>query len=269
MEEQVQMDRAAAIGAYAAVLWLILWVALDVAAPPSVAPDTLFGLAPLIVCAVRTWRSTALFAAAAVVLVVWSGWWNGAWPGLQQWLGLIEVVLDGTAAVGIAYVRVRRERQLARVTAIAETAQRAILPTFPAGTDDVRLAARYLAAAEDAMVGGDLYDCCLEGYTRILVGDVRGKGIAAVEQAARVTRAFRQAAAAKQYLPDVASSMHLPGTLLRCGGVRHRPARGVCVGQHQADQRRTSARDPDLPRWHGNVRERARRVAPRHRGRLQ
>ena len=204
----MQTDRAAAIGAYAAVSWLILWTAFDLAAPSSVAPDTLFGLAPLIVCAVMSWRSTAMFAAAAVVLVVWSGWWNGTWNGTQQWLGLVDVVLVGAAAVGIAYVRVRREHQLARVTAIAETAQRAILPSLPTGTDGLNLAARYLSAAEDAVVGGDLYDCCLEGYTRVLVGDVRGKGIAAVEQAARVIRAFRQAAAAKQHLPEVASSMH-------------------------------------------------------------
>ena len=114
----------------------------------------------------------------------------------------------GAAAVGIAYVRVRREQQLARVTKIAETAQRAILPSLPAGTDGLRMAARYLSAAEDATVGGDLYDCCLEGYTRVLVGDMRGKGMAAVEQAARVIRAFRQAAAAKPRLSDVASSMH-------------------------------------------------------------
>ncbi len=203
------MERAAAFGAYAAaLLWLVFWTAVDVAAPPSVAPDTLFALAPLIVCAVVSWRSTAIFAAAAVGLVVWSGGHNDTWPQPQQWIRLVDVVLVGSAAVGIAYVRVRREQQLARVTTIAETAQRAILPSLPAGTDGLRMAARYLSAAEDAVVGGDLYDCCLEGYTRVLVGDMRGKGLAAVEQAARVIRAFRQAAAAKPHLSEVASSMH-------------------------------------------------------------
>ena len=42
---------------------------------------------------------------------------------------------------------------------------------------------------------------------RFLVGDVRGKGLAAVEQAARVIRAFRQAAATETSLPDVARDM--------------------------------------------------------------
>jgi len=204
------VERAAAFVPYAATLWLVFWVAVDLAAPESVAPDTLFALAPMIVCAVMSWRATAMFAAAAVALVVWSGsgWLNDTWPQAQQWIRLIDVVLVGAAAVLIAYVRVRREQQLARVTTIAETAQRAILPSLPAGTDGLRMAARYLSAAEDAVVGGDLYDCCLEGYTRVLVGDMRGKGLAAVEQAARVIRSFRQAAAAKHHLSDVASSMH-------------------------------------------------------------
>ena len=42
------------------------------------------------------------------------------------------------------------------------------------------------ALAQDAVVGGDLYDCYhAEEYVRFLVGDVRGKGIAAVEQASK------------------------------------------------------------------------------------
>lgn len=204
----MQADRAATLAAIAAAAWLLLWTAVGLAAPPGVSPDTLFALAPLLVCAVMSWRGTALFAVAAALLVVLSGLLNGLWSGAQQWIRLLDVVLVGAAAVGIAYIRVRREQQLARVTKIAEAAQRAILPSLPAGTEGLHMAARYLSAAEDAVVGGDLYDCCLEGYTRVLVGDVRGKGLAAVEQAARVIRAFRQAAAAKPHLADVASSMH-------------------------------------------------------------
>ena len=91
---------------------------------------------------------------------------------------------------------------------IAEVAQRAVLPTLPSIAADVRVTARYLSASEDAFVGGDLYDYSLVGArVRFLVGDVRGKGLAAVEQAARVIRAFRQAAATETSLPDVARDM--------------------------------------------------------------
>jgi len=104
-------DRAAAIGGYAAAAWLVLWTAVNLVAPSNVAPDTLYALAPLLVCAVMSWRGTVLFAVAAVLLVVWSGWLNGTWSGVQQWIRLLDVVLVGSAAVGIAYIRVRREQQ--------------------------------------------------------------------------------------------------------------------------------------------------------------
>ena len=200
-------DSAARRGAYTAAAWLVLWTIVDVLVPTTVVPDTLFGLAPLIACAVLPASATAAFAATAVLLVTWSGLWNGTWGDLQQWLVLLDVCLIGAAAVGIAYVRVRREHRFARVAAIAETAQRAILPKLPP-VQSALAAARYLSSVEGATIGGDLYDVCLEGHTRFIVGDVKGKGVAAVEQAARVIRAFRQTAAARAQLADVASGMH-------------------------------------------------------------
>jgi phosphoserine phosphatase RsbU/P len=202
-------DRAARAGALLATSWLVVLAVVDVLLPASVVPDTLFAIAPLIACAVLTPRATAGFGVAAVVLVVWSGHLNGAWETAQQWVRLLDVVLVSAAAVVIAAVRIHREERLTRMAAIAETAQRTILPTLPPSVDGLVSASRYLSAAEDAIVGGDLYDCSVtEGYTRFIVGDVRGKGLAAVEQAARTIRAFRQAAATKTTLLDAAHDMN-------------------------------------------------------------
>ena len=196
------------LGAAIAVVWLLLLTAADLVAPPSISPDPLFALAPLAAAAVMPARATAGFAAAATALVVLSGLYNQNWDTTQQWVLLLDVALVGAAAVVIAEVRVRRERRFGHVATIAEVAQRAVLPTLPPSAADVRVTARYQSAAEDAVVGGDLYDCSLVGaHVRFLVGDVRGKGLAAVEQAARVIRAFRQAAATETSLPDVARDM--------------------------------------------------------------
>ena len=101
------------------------------------------------------------------------------------------------AAVVVSAVRVRRERQLARVERIAEVAQRTVLPLIPRQVGPVTTGARYLSAAEDTLVGGDLVRLVpLDRRICFVVGDVRGKGVSAVEQAARVIRAFRQSAAA-------------------------------------------------------------------------
>jgi len=201
--------RSDCAGVLLAASWLVVLTVVDVAVPASVVPDTLFAIAPLIACAVLSPRATAGFGVAAVVLLVWSGWWNDTWDTAQQWVRLLDVLLVSLGAVIIAAVRVHREQRLTRLVAIAETAQRAILPTLPASIDGLVAASRYLSAAEDAVVGGDLYDCSVtEGYSRFIVGDVRGKGLAAVEQAARTIRAFRQAAAAQVTLTDAARDMN-------------------------------------------------------------
>ena len=200
--------RAARAGALLATAWLLVLTVVDALLPSTVVPDVLFPIAPLVACVVLPARSTAAFGVGAVALTLWSGWWNGLWDQPQQYVRLLEVVLVGAAATAIAVVRVRRERHLDRVEKIAEAAQHAILPRLPRSTTGVAVAARYVSAAQDAVVGGDLYDVCLAGgRTRFVVGDVRGKGLTAVEHAARVIRAFRQAAPVQADLAAVAADM--------------------------------------------------------------
>jgi serine phosphatase RsbU (regulator of sigma subunit) len=197
--------RAVRSCAVAATLWLIAVSVLDAFLPASVIPDVLFAIAPLIACSFLPPRTTAVFGVAAVLLVVASGWWNDTWSAAQQWVRLLDVLLVSSAAVFIAVVRVRYQEQRTRLTAIAETAQRVILPDIPPHIDGLSTATRYLSAAEDAVVGGDLFDWSLtRDHTRFIVGDVRGKGLPAVEQAARTIRAFRQSAAAEDELGDAA-----------------------------------------------------------------
>ena len=197
------------VGASLATAWLVVAVAADFAtrgAEVVLAP--LFALSPLIACAVLPARQTGIFAAGAVVMTVVSGFWNNTWDTPQQTVRIIDVVLVSGAAVIVALVRVSREQQHERVVAIAEVAQRAILPRLPSRVDKMAVATRYLSAAQDAVVGGDLYDCYhSDEYTRFMVGDVRGKGVAAVEHAARVIRAFRQSAALQTTITGVAEQM--------------------------------------------------------------
>ncbi len=197
------------IGALVATGWLVGVVVVDLAVPPSIVILTsLFGVAPLIACAVLPALPTSLFAVAAMALAAASGSWNHAWGTPQQFIRMVDVTVICATAIAVAAVRVHREQRFARVSAIAEVAQRAILPNLPERTAQVAVAARYLSAAEDAVMGGDLYDCYQSGSrTRFLVGDVRGKGIVAVEQAARVIRSFRQSASTGATLHDVAEDM--------------------------------------------------------------
>ena len=203
-------DRTAALGAVLAVCVLLTLMVIDLFIPPTVAIlTTLFVLAPLIACAVVPPRGTALIGALTFVAALASGAWNDTLGTAQHNVRLLTVALTSAAAVAIAAVRVYREHRFEQVSAIAEAAQRAILPLLPSLAGPVVAASRYQSAARGAMVGGDLYDCYhSDAHIRFIVGDVRGKGITGVEQAARVIRAFRQSAALHATLGEVADEMN-------------------------------------------------------------
>jgi serine phosphatase RsbU (regulator of sigma subunit) len=98
--------------------------------------------------------------------------------------------------------------RLATVTSIAEAAQHAILAPPPRVLGPVSLSARYLSAAAEAQVGGDLYEVVARpGAVRLLIGDVRGKGLAAVRTATVVLGEFRAAAADLDDLAAVAAQL--------------------------------------------------------------
>ena len=201
---------ARTVGAAVAASTLLVLMLLDVVfTDTSIALSPLFALAPLIACAVLPVAPTTVFAVAALAAAICSGVWNSNSDTPQHVVRLADVALIGAAAVVVAGLRVRRERQMVRLATLAEVAQKAVLPVLPAHARRTDIAVLYLSAAKDAMIGGDLYDCYhSRSHTRFLIGDVRGKGIGAVEQAARVIRAFRQAAAIQPTLDGVAEDMN-------------------------------------------------------------
>ncbi|MFF4896449.1 PP2C family protein-serine/threonine phosphatase [Streptomyces sp. NPDC001068] len=105
---------------------------------------------------------------------------------------LLAVTAASTLAGGL---RRRRERVLAAVRSVAEAAQHALLQPVPETVGPFQVAVRYSAAAAEARIGGDLYALVPTPHgVRLIVGDVRGKGLPAVETAALVLGVFREAA---------------------------------------------------------------------------
>ncbi|GAA2946380.1 PP2C family protein-serine/threonine phosphatase [Streptomyces erythrogriseus] len=114
---------------------------------------------------------------------------------------LVTVTLAGTLTSAL---RARRERVLAAVRSVAETAQHALLQPVPETVGPFQAAVRYSAAAAEARIGGDLYALVPTPYgVRMIVGDVRGKGLPAVGTAALVLGVFREAAYDEPDLLDV------------------------------------------------------------------
>ncbi|MDQ0688261.1 serine phosphatase RsbU (regulator of sigma subunit) [Streptomyces achromogenes] len=114
-------------------------------------------------------------------------------PELAAVLAALLAVTLASALAGA--LRSRRERVLADVRSVAEAAQHALLKPVPATVGPFEVAVRYSAAAAEARIGGDLYALVPTPYgVRLIVGDVRGKGLPAVGTAALVVGVFREAA---------------------------------------------------------------------------
>src|SRR6478752_333510 len=196
------------IGAGLAILWLVAVLVIDQTTDQAFVPAVLYGVAPLIACAVLPPLNTGIFGAASIALTATSIQWNSSWGAAQTWIRTSDVALVTACGIVLSVVRTRREQELATVSRIAEVAQRAVLPLIPPHVGPVVASARYLAAGEEALVGGDLYDWFHSDHrVCFIVGDVRGKGVSAVEQAARVIRAFRQSAAGGGDLATAAAEM--------------------------------------------------------------
>lgn len=118
---------------------------------------------------------------------------------------LIAYAALTVAGAVISQLRVDRTRHMVAVSTVAEAAQLALLRPPGSHVGGVRLAARYVSAADSAQIGGDLYAVLDTPYgVRAIIGDVRGKGLGAVRAASVVLGAFREAAYDEPELVGVA-----------------------------------------------------------------
>ncbi|MDH6576809.1 PP2C family protein-serine/threonine phosphatase [Kitasatospora sp. MAP5-34] len=118
---------------------------------------------------------------------------------------IVSVTLASAANVVVV---TSRERELRQVRSVAEAAQQALLRPVPPRLGSLRIAVRYAAAAAEARIGGDLYEVLETRYgVRVLLGDVEGKGLSAVDTAADVLGVFREAARTEPDLARVAERL--------------------------------------------------------------
>jgi serine phosphatase RsbU (regulator of sigma subunit) len=143
----------------------------------------LFGAASLITATIVTAATHDALSAATLVAIV----------------AVTALSLRATALSG------PKTRQIANVISVAATAPRAVLRPIPNQLGPLELGVVYLAAAADAKVGGDLYDVTKTPHgIRLIIGDVRGKGLGAVEVAADVLGTYREIAHEVHTLAELA-----------------------------------------------------------------
>jgi len=181
---------------------IVLGVVIDLVIPGSLLVGAMFA-APMAAAALWTARGTLLTGAASTVTVAALVQWGNDLPWTEAALRLTAVAAVSLLAVAVHGALRRGDLRLASARRIAEAVQLAVLPVPPGRAGGLALAARYQAAHEGARIGGDLYGVQRTPYgVRLLVGDVRGKGLKAVGAVTVVLGAFREAAETE---PDLAA----------------------------------------------------------------
>jgi serine phosphatase RsbU (regulator of sigma subunit) len=159
-------------------------------APLLAVPPALAGIGAATVRRPLVYGAVSLLAAVAIAAkpTEFAGWLPGATI-------FTVLVITAVATAGTA-ISVRQERRIAEVRSVAEAAQRAVLRPLPPYLGPLGLDVEYIAAAAEAKVGGDLYEAVAtsEHGIRVIMGDVRGKGLGAVELATDVLGMFREQA---------------------------------------------------------------------------
>jgi serine phosphatase RsbU (regulator of sigma subunit) len=164
-----------------------IWTAPLLLGPLLAIPPALAGIGAATIRRPLAYGAISLVAAVIVALLATS-----SSHALPEATIVTVIIVTGVSVFGTT-LSARKDQQIANVISVAEAAQRAVLRPLPQQLGPLELGVVYLAAAADAKVGGDLYDVATTPYgIRLIIGDVRGKGLGAVEVAADVLGMYRE-----------------------------------------------------------------------------
>jgi serine phosphatase RsbU (regulator of sigma subunit) len=204
------LEQRAGRGLLVVALALIVAITVaDIGTGTDVHLGPLLVIAPTLTASFAGPRLTALIGALAEAALVIISIFHGGLTTTNHVAQLIALAVLSALVVFICYVRERHARQLSRVRSVAETAQRILLRPPPRRIGPLRVAWLYLAAEDEAQIGGDLLAVARADHpcTRVLIGDVRGHGLASIGEASVVMGAFREGAHRYASLPELVAAV--------------------------------------------------------------
>ncbi|MBP2049685.1 serine phosphatase RsbU (regulator of sigma subunit) [Streptomyces griseochromogenes] len=186
-------------------LLLLIGLLIGLFTPRDVRPDAFLATAMVSGSALLPLWGTVLIGVGACAIFVGLMVDFDALRDATAYSELATLVAIAAFAVFFNRLLRRRANELVQVRSVAESAQLAVLHPVPRHLGHVTLDSLYLAAAAEARIGGDLYEAIRTPHgVRLLIGDVRGKGLLAMQTAATLLSAFREAAHDAPDLPHLA-----------------------------------------------------------------
>ncbi|AOR30195.1 protein phosphatase [Streptomyces fodineus] len=188
------------------VVLIVVITVVDMHAPANVHLGPALVIAPALTPSFAGPRTTAAIGALAIAAQVIIGFTHGGIGTSNHVVQIITLAVLSALLVVYSALRERRQAQLAQVRTVAEAAQHVLMWPLPEQIGPLRIASLYLAAEDEAQIGGDLYAATrCDGAVRVLIGDVRGKGLAAIGEAALLLGAFRESAHRHMPLAELAT----------------------------------------------------------------
>ncbi|MFI9272935.1 PP2C family protein-serine/threonine phosphatase [Kitasatospora sp. NPDC052896] len=185
---------------------IVVITVIDVLSPQDVHLGPLLVVAPAITASFAGAGLTVLVGLVSLAALLMISVLHGGLSTSNHEAQLASLFVVSAVVVVYTALRDRRARELVQVRSVAEAAQRVLLRPLPPRMGSLRIASVYLAAEEEAQVGGDLYAAArTAGGIRLIVGDVRGKGLTSLGEAALLLGAFRAAAHLQAELPELAA----------------------------------------------------------------
>ena len=181
-------------GLGAALLLLAVVSGVEVANGRNADFVGLFAAVPFLAAVFAFWQT--VLVVGVITTIVGMVFVGMAGPlGMAGMVNITGILLATGIAAAVATVRQRQADRIAELQRLAAVAQQAVLRPLGPQVGALAVAGRYISATAAADIGGDLYEALDTPYgVRIIIGDVRGKGLDAVRLASIVLGSYRHVA---------------------------------------------------------------------------
>ena len=182
------------VGLGAAIVLLAVVSGVELADGRSADFIGLFAAVPFLAAVFAFWQTVLVVGVlSSLVGMVFVGADNK--PGYAGLINIVGIMLATGIASAVATIRQRQATRIDQLVRLAAVAQQAVLRPVGPQVGALAVAGRYISATAAADIGGDLYEALDTPYgVRIIIGDVRGKGLDAVRLASIVLGSYRHVA---------------------------------------------------------------------------
>lgn len=182
-------------GLGAAFVLLFLISAVELADGREARFIGLMATVPFLAAVFAPWQAVLLAGGVATAVGTVFAFFGMSHDDLSAFINVIGIGLATGIAALVAVVRQRQAERIAELAKLATIAQQAVLRPLGPKVGTLAVAGRYISATAAADIGGDLYEALDTPYgVRMIIGDVRGKGLDAVRTASIVLGSYRHVA---------------------------------------------------------------------------